>query len=92
MAWELDLSEHHGKSALCNSDEVEDVEHVLLHCPAHQHHRAKMMDAAGAVYAMAREGEELEEASTRRRSECYSGRVLGAGRRRTSTSRLRGSW
>ena len=51
-------------SPLCNSDEVEDVEHVLLHCPAHQHHRAKMMDAAGAVCAMEHKGEELEEAST----------------------------
>ena len=80
VAWELDLSEHH--------DEVEDVEHVLLRCPAHQHHRAKMMDAAGAVYAVAHEGEELEEASAETQT-----RVLLAGRRRTSsTSRLRGSW
>ena len=64
VAWELDLSEHHGKCVLCDSGEVEDVEHVLLRCPAHQHHRTKMMDAAGAVYAVAHEGEELEEAST----------------------------
>ena len=63
VAWELDLREHNGKCPLCDSGEAEDVEHVLLRCPAHQHHRAKMMDAASSVYATSNDGDELGEAS-----------------------------
>ena len=59
VAWELDLSRRHGKCPLCDSGEVEDVEHILLHCPAHQHHRSKMMASAAAVYATANNGAEL---------------------------------
>jgi hypothetical protein len=29
------LSRRYGKCPLCDSGEVEDVEHILLHCPAH---------------------------------------------------------
>ena len=79
VAWELDLSEHHGKCVLCDSGEVEDVEHVLLRCPAHQHHRTKMMDAAGAVYAVAHEGEELEEASAETQIRVLLGARAGQG-------------
>ena len=63
VAWELDLNERHSKCPLCDSGEVEDVEHVLLRCSAHHHHRAKMMDAACSVYATAHDGAELQETS-----------------------------
>ena len=59
VAWELDLSRRHGKCPLCDSGEVEDVEHILLHCPAHQHHRSKMMASVAAVYATANNGAEF---------------------------------
>jgi hypothetical protein len=87
VAWELDLSRRYGKCPLCDSDEVEDVEHILLHCPAHQHHRSKMMASAAAVYATANNGAEL---GAKRHSACCSGPELEAKRKMSSTSRSEG--
>jgi hypothetical protein len=48
---ELGLSMEHARCMLCETDETEDVNHLLLRCPAHQAQRAKMMSTATAAVA-----------------------------------------
>ena len=63
VAWELDLNATYGTCPLCATNTAEDITHVLLHCPAHQRQRAKMMDIADRVLAVAKGGLTLSEQS-----------------------------
>ena len=62
VAWELEIHARHGRCPLCSTGAIEDVKHVLLHCPAHQLHRSRMMDHVEAVYATFNDGNGLGEA------------------------------
>jgi hypothetical protein len=63
VVWELGLNASHGECPLCDTGVNENVTHVLLHCPAHQRHRSKMVEIVNAVYATANDGAALDERS-----------------------------
>ena len=53
VAREEKLPRSSGQCRLCETDSVEDIPHLLLSCPAHDIHRAKMLGVAASAVASA---------------------------------------
>jgi len=61
VAWELGVGDASARCVLCSRGEVEDIPHLILHCPAHQTQRMRMMEAASLSYARGNGGTKLED-------------------------------
>ena len=56
VAWELGINNSSTGCVLCDTGREEDIPHIMLHCPAHQIHRTRMMDTVSVAYKRGNEG------------------------------------
>ena len=56
VAWELGINNSSTGCVLCDTGREEDIPHIMLHCPAHQMHRTRMMDTVSVAYKRGNEG------------------------------------
>jgi hypothetical protein len=55
VAWELGVNQEQGQCMLCKQG-IEDIEHVLLSCPAYGQHREKLLTSVARSYSRGNNG------------------------------------
>jgi hypothetical protein len=76
VAWELGINREQGQCLMCRQGE-EDIEQVLLDCPAYSHHREKLFSSVGRSYSRGNGGANIFEEGTERLIEVLLGANAG---------------
>ena len=79
VVWELGLPAEHGTCMMCESKQIETVEHLLFSCPAYQKHRGKLERKAEAAYSLGNNGASLDDTSESRHTRVLLGARAGCG-------------
>jgi hypothetical protein len=79
VVWELGLPADHGTCMMCESKQIETVEHLLFSCSAYQKHRDILERKAEAAYSLGNNGASLTDTSEARHTRVLLGARAGCG-------------